>query len=190
MSWMYLRIPDIHGAKFQWNLLILDVSKIWLILFGQCFIDGKSGLKVRKRHLVVELKLKMSLFADLTFSISALPPGGIFPLWLHFFHLCTLIRKSYSNVHPPATMSFLHFLARLEGNYNIWILSDMEPVWFCLHCPGWIISNYKKTRYHRFYCYSLVVMVSAHNFTTLWWTLEKFLNQAMQRVNDKITVWL
>ncbi len=39
-------------------------------------------------------------------------------------------------------MSFLHFLARTEGKYNIWILSDMQPVWFCLHCPGWIISNH------------------------------------------------
>ncbi len=27
----------------------------------------------------------------------------------------TLIRKSYNNVHPPATMSFLHFLARTEN---------------------------------------------------------------------------
>ncbi len=32
-----LRIPDIHGAKFRWNLLILNVSKIWMILFWAMF---------------------------------------------------------------------------------------------------------------------------------------------------------
>ncbi len=45
----------------------------------------------------------------------------------------TLIRKSYNNVHPPATMNFLHFLARTEGNYNIWILSDMQTFSYPLH---------------------------------------------------------
>ncbi len=53
---------------------------------------GKNGVKVQKRH--GELKLKMSLFAYLTFTISALPPGGIFPLWLHFSHLSALGQKS------------------------------------------------------------------------------------------------
>ncbi len=48
-------------------------------------IDGKGGVKVQKCHLVAELKLKMSLCADFTFSISALPPGGIFPHWLYNF---------------------------------------------------------------------------------------------------------
>ncbi len=33
----WLRIPDIHGAKFQWTLLILNVSKIWMILFGAMY---------------------------------------------------------------------------------------------------------------------------------------------------------
>ncbi len=51
-------------------------------------------MKVQKRHLVAELNLKMSLFAYLTFSISALPPGGVFPLWRHFFLLLTLGKKS------------------------------------------------------------------------------------------------
>ena len=62
--------------------------------FRQRCIDGKSGVKVPKRHLVTELKLKMSLFAYLTLSISALPPDGIFQLWLHFSHLWTLGQKS------------------------------------------------------------------------------------------------
>ena len=43
-------------------------------------IDGKARFKVQKCHLVAEMKLKMSLFIDLIISISAWPPGGIFPL--------------------------------------------------------------------------------------------------------------
>ncbi len=53
-------------------------------------IDGKSGFKVKKCHLVAEFKLKMSLFADSTLSISAQAPGGIFPLRLHISYLWTL----------------------------------------------------------------------------------------------------
>ncbi len=47
----------------------------------------------------------------------------VFPCFMfepiYVIRVYTLIRKSYDNVHPPATMSFLHFLARTEGNYNI-----------------------------------------------------------------------
>ena len=43
---------------------------------------------------MAELKLKKSIFANLTFSISAWPPGGIFPLWLHLPLLWTLRQKS------------------------------------------------------------------------------------------------
>ncbi len=73
--------------------------------FGQCSIDRKGGVKVQKRHLVVEVKLKMLLFAYLTFSISALPPGDIFSLWLHLSHLWTLGQNSIIQIFD---MSWLH----------------------------------------------------------------------------------
>ncbi len=65
-----------------------------MTLFGPCSIDRKCGVNVQKRHLVAELKLKMSPFGYLTFSISALPLGGIFPLLLHISHLWTVGQKS------------------------------------------------------------------------------------------------
>ena len=49
-------------SLFQSNLLICDNLKIWTTLFEQCSIDGKSGVKVKKRHLVAELKLKYNIF--------------------------------------------------------------------------------------------------------------------------------
>ncbi len=49
----------------------------------------KGKVKVEKHHLVAERKLEMSLFASLTFSISALPPGDVFQLRFHFSKLWT-----------------------------------------------------------------------------------------------------
>ena len=51
-----------------------------MILFDQWSIDGRSGFKVQKCHLVADMKLKMSLFAHLTLSTSVWLPGVIFPL--------------------------------------------------------------------------------------------------------------
>ena len=55
--------------------------------FDQGSIDLKSEIKVEKRHLVAELKLKMLNMQKVTFSISTLPPGGAFKLLLHIFYL-------------------------------------------------------------------------------------------------------
>ncbi len=69
-----------------WNQILVKfvnkqhIKNLTDTFFDQGSVDGKSGFKVQKCHRVAELKLKMSLFADFTFSISALPPGGIFPL--------------------------------------------------------------------------------------------------------------
>ncbi len=48
--------------------------------FEQWSIVEKSGVKVEKRLLVAELKMKMAPVAYLTFSISASQPEGAFPL--------------------------------------------------------------------------------------------------------------
>ncbi len=85
-------------------LLLLNVSKIWMILFGQCSTAWKSVVKVQKHHLVAELKLKMSLFAYLTFSISALPPSGVFPLWLHFWHPWSLSQRSIIHIYDTSCL--------------------------------------------------------------------------------------
>ncbi len=58
--------------------------------FDQGSIDGKSEVKVEKRHLMVELKLKVLNMQKVTFSISTLPPGGAFELLLHFSHLLNI----------------------------------------------------------------------------------------------------
>ncbi len=47
-------------------------------------IDGKSEVKVEKRYLVVELKLKMLNMQKVPFSISTPPTGGAFELLLNF----------------------------------------------------------------------------------------------------------
>ena len=51
-----------------------------MILFDQGAIDGKSEVKVKKCHLVAELKLKTLNLQKVTFSISTLPPGDTFEL--------------------------------------------------------------------------------------------------------------
>ncbi len=61
--------------------------------FDHWSIDGKSGFTL---HLVAELKLKMSLFADLTFSILALPPDSIFPFWPFTFPIYGPLVKKVS----------------------------------------------------------------------------------------------
>ncbi len=46
--------------------------------FYQRSIDGKNEVKVEKRQLVAELKLKMLNMQKVKFSISTPPPGGTF----------------------------------------------------------------------------------------------------------------
>ncbi len=89
--------------------------------FRQCSMDRKSGLKVEKRYLVAELKLKMSHFAYLTFSISAQPPGGILPLWLHFYHLWTLGQNSIIHIFDTSW---------LDKNFK----QNVKTECFCASC--------------------------------------------------------
>ncbi len=62
--------------------------------FDQASIDGKSEVKVEKRHLVAELKLKMLNVQKVIFSISTPPSDGAFELLLHFSHLWNIAQKS------------------------------------------------------------------------------------------------
>ncbi len=81
-------------------------------------------------HVVTLIWVHVSCmwYLDMTF-IQRLP---VTPALLSVWHYqtyagsYTLIRKSYNNVHPPGTISFLHFLARTERNYIIWILCDIK----------------------------------------------------------------
>ncbi len=61
--------------------------------FDQGSTDGKSEIKVEKRYLVAELKLKMLNMQKVTFSISTLPPGGAFELLLHISYLWNIAQK-------------------------------------------------------------------------------------------------
>ena len=65
-----------------------------MILFDQGSIDGKSEVKIKKRHLVTELKLKMVNMQKVTYSISIPPPGGAFELLVHFSFLWNIAKKS------------------------------------------------------------------------------------------------
>ncbi len=49
-----LRMPDIHGAKFQWNLLILNISKI---------LQKNTNLKKSKDAQLVK-KIALHFSAD------------------------------------------------------------------------------------------------------------------------------
>ncbi len=49
--------------------------------------------KVRKWHLVAELKLKMFKIVVLTFLIPALAPGSAFKIWLNFFIYWPFVKK-------------------------------------------------------------------------------------------------
>ena len=73
-----------------------SVSKIWMILFLSRAHRWETWVQSSK--VSPKLKLKMSLFADITFSISARPPGGIFPLWFLFSNLWTFGQKSITSI--------------------------------------------------------------------------------------------
>ena len=64
--------------------------------FDQGFIDEKSEVKVRKCHLMAELKLKMLNMHKVTFSISTPSQGGAFELLLCFYRSMEHCPKSHS----------------------------------------------------------------------------------------------
>ncbi len=66
-------------------------KKIWMILFDQGSIYGKRRFKVQNCLLVAELKLKRSLFADLTYS--ALSYWGTFHFEFTFPIYGLLVKK-------------------------------------------------------------------------------------------------
>ncbi len=76
--------------------------------FDQGSIDLKSEIKVEKRHLVAELKLKMLNMQKVTFSISTLPPGGTFELLLHFLHLWNIAQKRIIQIFDTLSINKFH----------------------------------------------------------------------------------
>ncbi len=77
--------------------------------FDRGSIDGKSEVEVEKRHLVVELKLKMLNRKKVTFSISTPPPGGAFELLVHFSHLWASAPKSIIQIFDTLSINKFHW---------------------------------------------------------------------------------
>ncbi len=70
-----------------------------------CFFDNlsrgvKNGVKVEKRPLVTQLKLKMS------FSITTPPTGGTFELLLHFSYLWNIAQKSIIQIFDMLSIEY------------------------------------------------------------------------------------
>ncbi len=94
-------------------------------------MDGKGEVKVKKCHLVAELKLKMLNMQKVTFSISPLPPGGAFELLLHFSYLWNIAQKSIIQIFDtlsinkfhrnfaPCISGILKSLGGMQGNQDI-----------------------------------------------------------------------
>ena len=83
--------------------------------FDQGSIDGKSEVKVEKRHLVAELKFKMLIMQKVTFSISAPPPGDTFELLLHFSYLWNIAQKSIIQIFDTLSIN------KFQWNFAPWI---------------------------------------------------------------------
>ncbi len=76
-----MKPKNTNFLHFVWYFYqaMMNKKSEWYI-FDQGSIDWKSEVKVEKRHLVAELKLKMLNKQRVTFSISTPPPGGAFEL--------------------------------------------------------------------------------------------------------------
>ncbi len=82
-----MKLQNTDFLRFVWYFYQATMyQKSEWYFFDQGSIDWKSEVKVEKRHLVVELKLKVLNMKKVTFSISTQPPGGAFELLLHFSH--------------------------------------------------------------------------------------------------------
>ncbi len=83
----------------------------------------------------------MSLFAYLSFSISALPPGGVFPLWLHFSHLWTLGQKSIIQIFDTSWLD--KNIRQIVKNECFWAscisgtLNPVNTVWGLTLMTSW-----------------------------------------------------
>ena len=94
-SWdsFHLRIPDIHRAKFQWNLLTLNISKIWRILFWAMFHRWQKWSKSSKAPPGGRVEIE-----DVTCCIFNIFNFSSTTRWrffhFDFFHLWTLGQKS------------------------------------------------------------------------------------------------
>ncbi len=89
--------------------------------FNQGSIDGKKEVKVEKRYLVAELKLKMLDMQKVTFSISTLPSGGAFELLLHFSYLWNIAEKSIIQIFDTLSINKFHwnFARCISGILNL-----------------------------------------------------------------------
>ncbi len=98
-------------------------------LFDQWSIDGKIEVKVEKRHLVVELKLKMLNMPKVTFSISTPPPGDTLERLLHFSHLWNIAQRSKFYHSDFWYVEYYQIILKFSSMYIRYTLdSSLEPV--------------------------------------------------------------
>ena len=105
-----MKPKNTNFLRFVWYFCqAMMYKKSEWYFFDRGSIDGKSEVEVEKRHLVVELKLKMLNRQKVTFSISTLPPGGTFELLVHFSHLWAIAQKSIIQIFDTLSNNKFHW---------------------------------------------------------------------------------
>ena len=104
-----------------------------MILFWPRSIDRKSEVKVEKRHLLEELKLKMFDVQKATFFISTPPPRGAFEILLHFTYLWNMAQKSITQIFNTLSINKFHwnFAPCISGILNFFCTFSV-PFFHCV----------------------------------------------------------